>query len=67
MESSGLFPITGDSMPPHRDGSFIVGSYVRKLSDITNGKNPYSIGQRMRGCRPIRGFIEVVKTALSCL
>ncbi|MDV3950302.1 XRE family transcriptional regulator [Elizabethkingia anophelis] len=32
------FPITGDSMPPHRDGSFIVGSYVERLSDITNGK-----------------------------
>lgn len=25
-------------MPPHRDGSFIVGSYVERLSDITNGK-----------------------------
>jgi hypothetical protein len=37
MEKFRAFPITGDSMPPHRDGSFIVGSYVEKLSDIAMG------------------------------
>lgn len=32
------FPINGDSMPPHRDGSLIVGRYLESLSDISNGK-----------------------------
>jgi transcriptional regulator with XRE-family HTH domain len=31
------FPIEGDSMPPHKDGSFIVGKYVEKLKDIKDG------------------------------
>ncbi len=32
------FPIEGDSMPPHKEGSFIVGRYIEKLSDIKDGK-----------------------------
>lgn len=32
------FPIAGDSMPPHREGSFIVGKYVEKLGDVRDGK-----------------------------
>ena len=32
------FPVEGDSMPPHRQGSFIVGKYVEKLGDIRDGK-----------------------------
>lgn len=31
------FPIEGDSMPPHRAGSFIVSRYVEKLSEIRSG------------------------------
>jgi transcriptional regulator with XRE-family HTH domain len=31
------FPIKGDSMPPLRDGSFVVGKFVESVSDITNG------------------------------
>lgn len=32
------FPVTGDSMPPHRDGSFIIGRYVENLGEIRDGK-----------------------------
>jgi transcriptional regulator with XRE-family HTH domain len=31
------FPIEGDSMPPHKDGSFIVGKYVDNYRDIKDG------------------------------
>lgn len=32
------FPVTGDSMPPHKEGSFIVGEYVEKFDQIVDGK-----------------------------
>jgi len=32
------FPVEGDSMPPHKGGSFIVGRYVEKLGDVRDGK-----------------------------
>jgi len=32
------FPVTGDSMPPHKEGSFVVGEYVERSSDIVDGK-----------------------------
>lgn len=32
------FPVEGDSMPPHREGSFIIGKYVERLGDIRDGK-----------------------------
>lgn len=32
------FPVEGDSMPPHKEGSFIVGRYVEKLGDVRDGK-----------------------------
>lgn len=32
------FPVQGDSMPPHKDGSFIVGKYVERVSDVQDGK-----------------------------
>lgn len=32
------FPVSGDSMPPHRDGSFIVGRYVENLGEVRDGK-----------------------------
>lgn len=32
------FPVEGDSMPPHREGSFIIGKYVEKLGDVRDGK-----------------------------
>jgi len=32
------FPISGDSMPPHRDGSLVVGRYLENLSDVSDGK-----------------------------
>lgn len=32
------FPVTGDSMPPHKEGSFIVGEYVERIGDIVDGR-----------------------------
>ena len=32
------FPIEGDSMPPHGNGTFIVAKYLDRLSDIQEGK-----------------------------
>lgn len=32
------FPVEGDSMPPHEDGSIIVGRYVESLGDVLDGK-----------------------------
>lgn len=32
------FPVEGDSMPPHEDGSFIVGKYVENYGEIRNGR-----------------------------
>lgn len=33
------FPAGGDSMPPHKDGSYIIGKYVEKLTDLKVGKS----------------------------
>ncbi|WP_166919768.1 XRE family transcriptional regulator [Flavobacterium poyangense] len=32
------FPVEGDSMPPHRDGSFIVGRYIENEQDVRDGR-----------------------------
>lgn len=32
------FPVEGDSMPPHEDGSFIIGKYVENYSEIRDGR-----------------------------
>ena len=32
------FPVEGDSMPPHEQGSIIVGRYVEKLGEVQDGK-----------------------------
>lgn len=32
------FPVNGDSMPPHKDGSFIVGKYVEGYGNVLDGK-----------------------------
>lgn len=32
------FPIEGDSMPPHGNGSFIVGKYIEQFADLKEGK-----------------------------
>lgn len=32
------FPVSGDSMPPHRDGSFIIGKYVETLGEVRDGR-----------------------------
>lgn len=37
-EKYRVFPIDGDSMPPHNNKSSIIGKYVEKLGDVTDGK-----------------------------
>ncbi|MBF4470871.1 XRE family transcriptional regulator [Flavobacterium sp. HJJ] len=32
------FPVEGDSMPPHEDGSIIVGRYIERLGEVQDGK-----------------------------
>lgn len=32
------FPVTGDSMPPHKEGSFVVGEYIERFGDVVDGK-----------------------------
>src|SRR5699024_9416849 len=32
------FPVEGDSMPPHKEGSFIVGRYVEQLKELKVGR-----------------------------
>ena len=32
------FPVEGDSMPPHEEGSIIIGRYVEKLGEVQDGK-----------------------------
>lgn len=32
------FPIEGDSMPPHQEGSFIIGSYIESIAHIKEGR-----------------------------
>jgi phage repressor protein C with HTH and peptisase S24 domain len=31
------FPIKGDSMPPLKDGSYVIGKFVESIKDIRNG------------------------------
>lgn len=32
------FPVEGDSMPPHEEGSIIVGRYVENLGEVVDGR-----------------------------
>lgn len=32
------FPVEGDSMPPHKEGSFIVGRYIENWDEIAEGR-----------------------------
>jgi transcriptional regulator with XRE-family HTH domain len=32
------FPVEGDSMPPHQDGSIIIGRYVESLGEVLDGR-----------------------------
>lgn len=33
------FPVSGDSMPPHKEGSFIIGRYMERVSDLKVGSS----------------------------
>jgi len=39
------FPIEGDSMPPHKNGSFIVARYVESLESVKDGKTYVILSQ----------------------
>jgi len=39
------FPIEGDSMPPHKNGTFIVAHYVENLMEIKDGKTYIVLSQ----------------------
>ena len=39
------FPASGDSMPPFKNGTFIVGKYVENVSDLKNNKTYIFITQ----------------------
>lgn len=32
------FPISGDSMPPYADGSYVIGEYISNRDDVANGE-----------------------------
>jgi transcriptional regulator with XRE-family HTH domain len=32
------FPVEGDSMPPHEDGSIIIGRYIETLGEVLDGR-----------------------------
>lgn len=32
------FPAEGDSMPPYQDGTYVIGKYIERISDIKTGK-----------------------------
>jgi transcriptional regulator with XRE-family HTH domain len=32
------FPVSGDSMPPHNEGSFIIGKYIESLGEVRDGR-----------------------------
>lgn len=38
LDKYRAFPVTGDSMPPHKDNSYIVGSYVEQLDYLKANK-----------------------------
>ncbi len=42
------FPIKGDSMPPLKNGSYVIGKYVESLQDIQNG-NTYVLVTKDEG------------------
>ena len=42
------FPIKGDSMPPLKDGSYVIGKYVESLNDVVNG-NTYVVVTKDEG------------------
>jgi len=43
-----VFPIEGDSMPPHADGAFIISRYIESLREVKDGKT-YIIISRDEG------------------
>jgi hypothetical protein len=42
------FPVEGDSMPPHEEGSIIIGRYLEKLGEVQDGKTYILITKKPR-------------------
>lgn len=42
------FPVRGDSMPPVKEGSFVIGKFVESLNDLVNG-NTYILVTKDEG------------------
>jgi transcriptional regulator with XRE-family HTH domain len=57
------FPIEGDSMPPLKTGSFVVGKYIENLSEIRNGST-YIILTQSEGITYKRVFVNAEKRLL---
>lgn len=32
------FPVSGDSMPPHKEGSYIIGKYIENMGEVRDGR-----------------------------
>lgn len=60
------FPIKGDSMPPIKEGSFIVGKYVERFEDVKNGQT-YIVVTKDDGLSYKRIFnLNIKKGFLEC-
>ncbi|MFO0321375.1 MAG: XRE family transcriptional regulator [Bacteroidota bacterium] len=60
------FPIKGDSMPPIKEGSFIVAKYLEKLEEVKNG-NTYIVVTKDDGLSYKRIFnLNIKKGFLEC-
>ena len=51
------FPVDGDSMPPHKDGAYIIGSYIELLDDLKRG-NGYVFITKSEGVT-YKKFVEL--------
>ncbi len=60
------FPIKGDSMPPIKEGSFVIAKYVERLEDVKNG-NTYIVVTKEDGLSYKRIFnLNIKKGYLEC-
>jgi transcriptional regulator with XRE-family HTH domain len=60
------FPIKGDSMPPIKEGSFIVAKYLEKIEEVKNG-NTYIVVTKDDGLSYKRIFnLNIKKGFLEC-
>ena len=46
------FPVSGDSMPPHKEGSFIIGRYIESIAESTAVDTPDDTFKAQLGFAP---------------